>query len=178
MNTTAIKTILIAFASAGLFAHAQTPPTPGLTDSQIIEIVKEANEAEVELAELGQDRGENKEVKEFSKKMEKNHEKGEKDTKKVAKAMNVKAEKSADSRAYEDGTKTKISDLKKLKGKEFDHAFMQEEVNLHQRILDDLNQKLIPTAQSPDLKAHLQATKTHVEEHLNDAKKIQSTLTR
>jgi putative membrane protein len=183
MFKTALKAAVCIIASAGFIAYAQTDSSatsatavPGLTDGQIVAIVKQANESEVDLGKVGKSKADNKEVKEFSKHMIDAHNQGEKDTKEAAKKSKVKAVESADSRMIKDNTKTKISDLKKLKGKDFDRAYIDTQIAMHQTLLNDLNQKFIPSAQSTDVKSLLQNTKSQVEEHLANAQKIQSAL--
>lgn len=180
---TLLKMTLASIASAGLMAYAQTATTKsaasavaGLTDGQIVELVKTANEAEVDLSKLGKSKAENKDVKEFSSHMIDAHNKGEKETKKAAKAAKVKAVESAESKAIKDNAKAKISDLKKLKGKDFDKAYVDAQVTMHETLLEDLNSKYLPSAQANEVKTHLEATKAEVEGHLANAQKLQTTL--
>lgn len=53
---------------------------------------------------------------------------------------------------------------------------MDDQVKNHQMVLNDLKNNLIPSAHDSMLKAHLEMTAKKVEEHLNDAKKIQASL--
>jgi len=175
--TTALNMTLAILASAGLMANAQTPPaTAGLTDGQIVELVKTANEAEVDLGKVGKSKAENRDVREFSKHMIDAHNKGESDIKKAAKNAKVKPVETAESKAIKENAKAKIADLKKLKGKEFDKAYIDAQITMHQSLLDDLNQKFIPTAQATEVKSHLEATKSAVQGHLESAQKLQATL--
>ena len=189
MNTS-LKLTLAAFASTGMMAYAQThsapapaapaaaaPAVAGLTDGQIVELVKTANEAEIDLGKLGKSKAEHKDVKEFSNHMIDAHKKNEKKGKDAAKSAKVKAVESAESKAIKDNAKSKISDLKKLKGKDFDKAFVDAQITMHQTLLDDLNNKFIPAAQATEVKAHLEATKGEVEAHLTQAQKLQTALT-
>jgi putative membrane protein len=191
MNHTAFKMALAALASTGLMASAQTATTTttttapaaatstsGLTDGQIVDLVKIANEGEVDLGKVGKSKAENKDVKDFAKKMVDEHNKGEKDTKEVAKKGKIKAIETQASKDLKNSTKDKISSLKKLKGNEFDKAYIGAQIEVHQAMLDDLNNKFIPAAQNPELKAHLEATKAHVQEHLATAQQLQTTLTK
>ena len=173
MNKNVLKFGLLALCSTGLIAKAQT-----MTDPQITQLMKTANEAEIDMAKVAKSKTDNKQVKDFAKMMIDDHEKNEKDDKKVAKEIKVKPEETDTSKSMKKDSEQKISDLKKLKGKDFDKAYIDEQVTMHQALLDDLNQKLIPAAQSPDLKNYLETTKTHVEEHLSKAKEIQTSLTK
>ncbi len=53
---------------------------------------------------------------------------------------------------------------------------MQTQVDMHKKVLEKLDNTLIPNAKSEDLKAMLETTRTNIEGHLKHAQKIQSTL--
>lgn len=149
-----------------------------LTDAKIVEVMKVANDGEVDLAKMAKSKADNKDVKEFAKKMIDEHKKNDKEVKDVAKKAKVKAQESEASKDLKNMAESKEKDLKNFKGKEFDKAYIDQQISMHQQLLDDLNQKLIPAAQSPELKSYLEATKAHVQEHLSRAQEIQTTLSR
>lgn len=175
-----MKNLIFSLAAIGLMvggaSSAQAQET--MTDAKIVEVMKVANEGEVDLAKMAKSRAEHKDVKDFAKKMIDEHKKSEKEAKDVAKKAKVKAEESTASKDLKNVAKTKEKDLKNFKGKEFDKAYIDQQISMHQQLLDDLNQKLIPAAQSPELKTYLEATKAHVQEHLSRAQEIQTTLSR
>jgi len=182
----------MAVTSFGMFAQAQVaapgapatgPATAGgsavqtpLTDAQIVHIMKTANEGEIDLAKVAKSNAENKDVKEFAKQMIDSHKDGEKGAKDAAKKAKIDMAKNDTSKNLENMIETQRKELKKLKGKEFDRAYIGQQITLHKQLLDDLNQKLIPAAQSPDVKSYLETTKGHIESHLSQAQKIQDSL--
>lgn len=149
-----------------------------LTDAKIVRIMKTANDGEIELAKEAKSKAENKDVKDFAKKMIDEHKENEKEGKDVAKKAKVKPADSEVAKTMENDAKTKKKDLKSLKGHDFDKAYIDQQVTMHQALLDDLNAKLIPAAQSPELKTYLESTKAHVQEHLSRAQEIQTSLNR
>jgi putative membrane protein len=66
--------------------------------------------------------------------------------------------------------------LEALSGAEFDRAYIAHEVEFHQKVLDALDQTLIPNAQSAEMKDVLAQARAKVEAHLNRAKDIQAKL--
>jgi len=66
--------------------------------------------------------------------------------------------------------------LKALKGKEFDKAYVDNEVTYHQAVLDALDNTLIPNASNDELKSLLVKVRPAFVAHLDHAKHIQSTL--
>lgn len=147
-----------------------------LTDPKIIELMKTANEGEVDLANLAKSRAEHKDVKDYAKNMIDEHKKNEKDGKEAAKKAKVKSEDSTASKDLENLADAKEKELKNFKGKEFDKAFIDQQITMHKQLIDDLNKKMIPAVQSPEIKAYLEATKAHVEKHLSRAQEIQTKL--
>ncbi|MGZ3742487.1 MAG: DUF4142 domain-containing protein [Pseudobdellovibrionaceae bacterium] len=171
MNKAKMSMMILTMVSAGLLAKAQT-----LTDGQIIHIMKTANEEEADLGKMAHSRADNKYVKDFAKMMADTHKQSEKDVKDVASKTKIKAVENDISKNLESDTKAKEKDLKKLKGAEFDKAYIDQQITMHQQLLDDLNSKYIPAAQSQELKAYLETTKTHVQQHLSKAQEIQTSL--
>lgn len=147
-----------------------------LDDSHITEIMKTANTGEIDAGKLAKKRATKDSVKTFAEKMVKEHTDNRDKVKTLAKDQDLKMAGSAESKMLEEDAKTKIKDLKKVKGGEFDKAYIGTQVAMHQQLLNDLDQKLIPQAQNPALKSYLEETRSHVQNHLNDAKVIQSEL--
>lgn len=184
MRATKLMMMTLGFGIAGSLALAQpqtqtaTGTAGTLTDGQIMHILKTADEGEVDLGKLAKSRAQNKDVKEFAKQMVDEHKKNEKEGKDIAKKTKVEMTKNDTSTSLEKMVDTEESNLKKLKGADFDKAYIGNQITMHKQLLDDLNQKLIPAAQSPELKTHLENTKSHVEKHLTRAQQIQDSLTK
>lgn len=177
MNKAKLTGIFLTVVCAGFLVQAQTQ-TQTLTDGQIIHIMKTANEEEADLGKMARSKADNKAVKDFAKSMADSHKQSEKDVKDVADKTKIKAVETDTSKNLEKDIEAKEKDLKKLKGAEFDKAYITQQISLHQQMLDDLNSKYIPAAQSPELKAYLETTKNHIQEHLTKAQQIQTTLTK
>ena len=61
-------------------------------------------------------------------------------------------------------------------GEVADRAYITNEVNYHQQVLDAIDNTLIPNAQNADLKALLEQSRPAFAAHLDMAKKIQASL--
>ena len=82
-----------------------------------------------------------------------------------------------DSAEGKSGGDANLTKLQGLTGKEFDKAYIDNEVAYHQTVLDAIDKTLIPNAQNADLKALLEKVRPAIQAHLDMAKKIQSTQT-
>jgi putative membrane protein len=171
MSKVRMSLMILTLVSMGFLAKGQT-----LTDGQIIHIMKTTNEEATDLGKVAKSKADNKYVKEFAVMMIDTHKQSEKDIKEVARKTNIKPVKNETSKNLERDVKTKENDLKKLKGSEFDKAYIDQQIAMHQQLLEDLNSKFIPAAQHQELKTYLETTKTHVQEHLSKAQEIQTSL--
>ncbi len=147
-----------------------------LNDHQIAEVLEEANDAEIDLADLAEDDAEHKEVKEFAKEMMDSHKMNNKEMKMVLKKAKIKPEESEMSKMVKTDSKNKKDLLKKQKDMAFDKMYMEQQVSMHTQLLNDIDTKFIPATQNAALKTHLEATKVHVKAHLEKAKAIQAKL--
>jgi putative membrane protein len=145
------------------------PSTPSLTDEQIAAITDAANSAEIAQAKLAETKSKNAEVKRFAAMMIKHH--GEAKTKQAK--LKLQPADSPDSTALNSDASSTLESLKKDTGKDFDKAYIDAQVDGHQKVLDTINQKLLPNVKNADLKAYLDEIKPRVEDHLKQAKEIQ-----
>lgn len=147
-----------------------------LSDSEIAEVLMTANDAEIDAAKVAKSKASDKTVKDFAEEMVSEHEANEKESKKITKDEKIKAKSNDTAKDLKKEAKEKLSDLKKKSGKDFDLAYIQSQINMHQQLLKDLEQKYIPQAQNTQFKKFLSETKNHVEQHLAKAKEVESTL--
>jgi putative membrane protein len=182
MKKVKMAVLTLALGTLGSFAYGQsqggTAVGGELTDGQIAQVIKTVNEGEVDLGKVARSRAENKDVKEFAKQMVDEHKKSEKQVKDVAKKAKLELVKNDTSKSLEEMVDNQEDNLKKLKGADFDKAYIGHQITMHQQVLDDLNKKWIPAAQSAELKSYLETTKSNLEKHLSHAQQIQNTLSK
>lgn len=162
--------------AAGSTQTASATAQNGMNEGQIAEVVKTVNEAEIDAAKVAQSKASNKAVKEFAKSMIDEHKKNTKDGKHIMHKADVKAESNEMAKEVKEDAKNKMAALKKVKGAEFDAMYMDQQITMHQQVMNDLEQKYIPAAKNPEFKQYLQTTHEHVAGHLAKAKEIQATL--
>jgi putative membrane protein len=154
---------------------APVPPT--LSDAEIARITEVVNSGEIEQAQVAKTKAKDKQVKQFADHMIKEHRKA-----KQAGAKLVKEEKLApeESEIASEIEKEGASTLKTLRSAEagsgFDNVYMDSQATAHQKVLNLLDERLIPSAQDPKLKAELEKSRGMVERHLMEAEKIKASL--
>ena len=170
-----MKTSAIVFAASLLglpsAAAAQKP-----NDAQIAAIVVTANQVDIDAGKLAESQGSSAEVKAFGKQMVTDHTGVNKQAVALVTKLNVKPEDNPTSQNLKSGGEANVASLKTLKGAAFDKAYIDNEVTYHQKVLDALDQMLIPSASNDELKALLVKVRPAFAAHLAHAKKIQGTL--
>lgn len=162
------------FVAAGV-AHAQAP-APSIPDTQIAKIVMTIDEGEIHAGKVAKKHAQNQEVKAFATMMVDRHETNKKELKHFAKKNKIKPEDSDLAKSLKEEAKTAEKDLKRQEKTAFDRAYIKNQIAMHEKALATLRDSLIPSAQNTEFKAHLEKVATHVAEHLEQAKTIETKL--
>lgn len=146
----------------------------GPTDPQIVGIVLAADQIDIDYGKIALSKSENKQVREFANRMVTDHSAVQKDVIALADKLGVKAEDSPTSSNLKSGAADITQKLKKLRGKEFDKFYIDNEVTYHKNVTDAVDAVLIPSAQNGELKAALQDAQPLFLKHLEHARSVQS----
>ena len=152
-------------------AFAQAP-----NDAQIAHIVVTANQVDIDAGKVAEKKGSSADVKAFAKQMVTDHTAVNKQATDLAKKLGVKPEDNPTSQSLKKGGQDNVKKLNGLKGKEFDKAYVDQEVSYHQAVLDAIDKTLIPNAKNAELKALIEKVRPAIQGHLDHAKQIQSKL--
>jgi putative membrane protein len=169
MKTTTLILAAAAFAATGAFAQAPN-------DAQIAHIVVTANPVDIDAGKLAEKKGSTADVKAFGKQMVTDHSGVNKQATALAKKLGVTPEDNPTSQSLKKGGDENLANLKKLKGKAFDKAYVDHEVAYHQAVLDANDKTLVPSAQNAELKGLIEKVRPAFVAHLEHAKMIQSKL--
>ena len=169
--TSALIASLFSIAGTTAFAQASAP-----NDAQIAGIVVTANTVDIDAGKLAQKMSKNKEVKAFAQQMVTDHTGVNKQATALVKKLKVTPEDSDTSKSLKEGGDANIAKLKGLKGKEFDKAYIDNEVTYHQAVLDAVDKTLIPNAKNAELKDTLVKVRPAFVDHLEHAKMIQTSM--
>jgi putative membrane protein len=173
MKNIAFAAVALTFAVASTSAVAQSAAP---SDAQIAGIVVEANTVDINAGKLAEKTSSNKDVKAFAKQMVTDHSGVNKKATALVKKLKVTPESSDTSKSLKDGGDANITKLKGLKGKDFDKAYVDNEVTYHQAVIDALDKTLIPNAKNAELKDMLVKVRPAFVAHLEHAKQIQSAM--
>ena len=169
---TATATGEAAPPQAGTATPSGVAPTEALTDEQIATVTSLANNTEIEQAKLARARSKDEQVLQFAGMMIAHHG----DAQQKQNSMSLGSAESTLSRdMVVEGNET-LKTLKEKTGAEFDRAYMQAQVQAHQKVLDAIEGKLLPSAKREDLKAYLSELRPRVKQHLEQAERTAAAL--
>jgi putative membrane protein len=126
--------------------------------------------AEVALGKLAQQNSNNDQVKNFGAMMVTDHGKANDELMAIAKTKNITLPTAVDA-----DHQKKMDDLSKLKGKDFDKAYVDAMIDGHKKTLD-LMQNEAKNGTDPDLKAFAAKTAPTVQMHLDAINKIHDSI--
>jgi putative membrane protein len=167
MHKTLLSLLIVAGATA---AQAQQGPT----DPQIAHIVVTANQVDIDAGKLAEKRGSTADVKAFGKQMATDHTAVNKQATALVKKLHVRPQSNDTSASLKKGGDENLAKLRKLKGKDFDKAYVDHEVTYHQAVIDAVDKTLLPSASNAELKALIEKVRPALVQHLEHAKHLQS----
>jgi putative membrane protein len=167
-----------ATPAAGNTASASAAPTSGsgsLSDANIVYILDQANAADSARGRLAETKGTSADVKSFGKLMVGEHHALRLQGQQLAKKLNVTPQAPAGDQS-EAQAKAELDSLNAMpKGKAWDKAYIDYEVNYHQQVLQTAT-KALDAAQNQELKDLIKKAAPVIQKHLDRAKQIQQKL--
>jgi putative membrane protein len=145
-----------AIAAVGLLSGAAFAEGAKPTDPQIAHIAYTAGVIDVAAAKQALAKTSNKDVKEFAENMVRDHEAVNKQALDLVKKLKVTPEDNDTSKSLSKNAAAKLDELAKLKGADFDKAYVANEVAYHKAVDGALETLLIPSASNAELKGLLQ----------------------
>jgi putative membrane protein len=166
----------VAVALAGLLAFGGAFAQSGPSDPQIAHIVVTANQVDIDAGKVAEKKGSTKDVRAFGKQMVTDHAAVNRQATALVKKLGVKPEANDTSGSLKKGGDENIARLKKLKGKAFDKAYVDNEVTYHQAVIDAVDKTLLPSAKNAELKGLIEKVRPALVQHLEHARHLQAQL--
>jgi putative membrane protein len=123
---------------------------------QIAHIAYTAGVIDIAAAKQAMTKASNKDVKAFAQDMVRDHEAVNKQALDLVKKLKVTPEDNDTSKTLSKQAADKLAELAKLKGAEYDKAYVANEVAYHKAVNGALETQLIPSASNAELKSLLQ----------------------
>jgi putative membrane protein len=163
---------VIGFIVGGAVLAPATRTSSSLDDSKILEVLEVANTGPLEQGQLAVSRTQTPAVKSFARAMIEDHTDARDEARSVAKRIGVSPAPSPVSNELKALNSQIIIQLRPLQKNQFDRAYMDSQITMQKRVLGLIDDRLIPEAQTAEVKSLLSTTRGHVDEHLEKAEKI------
>ena len=147
-----------------------------VNDAQIAAIVVTANQVDIDAGKLAASLASSSEVKKFGKDMVRDHMGVNKSAVDLVTKLKVTPEDNPTAISLKKGGMENVDNLKTMKGKAFDKAYIDHEVAYHEQVIEAIDKVLIPGAKNDELKALLVKVRPAFVSHLAHAKHLQSTM--
>jgi putative membrane protein len=174
-NTAADTTAAATMADTSAMAASSTTTSGTWSDPNIVAMLDEANAADSSAGAIAATKGTAAAVRDFAKMMMRDHHKLRVDGAALAKKLNVTPAAPGDD-PVPAMAQTETNTLNSTaKGKDFDKAYIDAEVDAHKAVLD-LATKAAGQTQTTELKNLIQKAAPLIQAHLDRAEAIQKTL--
>jgi len=165
-----------AIAALSLLGSAALAQGAKPTDPQIAHIAYTAGVIDIAAAKQAVTKASSKEVKAFAEDMVRDHEAVNKQALDLVKKLKVTPEDNDTSKTLSKQAADKLAELAKLKGADYDKAYVANEVAYHKAVNGALETLLIPSASNAELKSLLQTGLKIFQGHQQHAEHVASAL--
>lgn len=173
IRLTAVAVTLALAVSAAAQAADDAPQAGAFSDAEIVGALQAADQGEMEAGDLGIEKAARSDVKAYANRMKKDHGSHLERVNRIASEQGITGAESEFSSGLRRHSTEMNGALRPLSGADFDRAYMDGMVADHQALLDAIDERLIPSAQDSKLRAELRRTRSTVNEHLREARRIQ-----
>ena len=143
------------------------------TDAELTGFINEFNDAEVEIGQLATTQATDAQVKAFASRIVRDHRALKTEVNRAAQQLNLTSTIPEDDEDVREDHEAGMRDLRaKAKGAEFDEAFVEHEIRMHRKVLDEVKDALGRT-QSADMRALLEKARDGIQGHLTTAEELE-----
>ncbi len=155
-------------------ARRAAPSEAALTDAEVAKILETVNRGEVAQAELAIAKADDPEVRDYAERMRDEHRRALERGQQVARTMDTPPRPSElDQQLFEEGQRT-MATLEGVEGAAFDRQYLDAQVATHRKVLELIDGVLLPSVQSEQLRAEIEAVRPIIASHLDHAERIEA----
>lgn len=143
------------------------------SDAELTGFVNAFNDAEVEVGQLATSKATDAEVKAFASQIVRDHRALKTDVNRTVQQLNITATVPEDDEDLAEDHQAGMRDLRaKAKGAEFDEAFLEHEIRMHRKVLDEVKDAA-GRSQSVDMRTLLEKARDAIQAHLTRAEELE-----
>jgi putative membrane protein len=159
-----------------LFGTLYSQSTPKLSDPEVAHAAVTANQIDIDAGEMAKQKSKNPEIIKFAETMINDHKGVIQQASDLAKKLGVTPKDNDFSKKLTSDSKKTAQSLKTKQGKEFDKAYIDNEVAYHKAVISAVQGVLIPETENAELKKLLENVVPALKAHLQHAEMVQSAL--
>lgn len=164
----------VLFFLAAFLSPVAAQKMPTLSDAEIASVAVVANQNDIDFAKIALKKSKNTKVVDFAKAMIADHQAVIDRAVALVTKLKVTPKDNSVSKQYLANAKTTMKMLHSKSTKNFDKAYVDNEVAYHKAVIAALKTVLIPQSQNDELKTLLQKVLPILETHLHHAEMVQS----
>lgn len=144
-----------------------------LSDEEVASVAVVANQIDIEYAAIAKEKSKDKEVLKFAETMSSDHKAVIAKAVELVTKLGVTPKENAVGKDLQAGAEKTKTMLKSKSGKEFDKAYIDNEVTYHKAVIAAVETVLIPESENAELKALLTSVVPALKAHLAHAEMVQ-----
>lgn len=161
--------LMLTMVLGGTHAKPAVQAKPAIDDATIVAIFDAANTFDIETGTLGSTKGSSAAVRAVGASLVRDHMTVRQQDRDLAKKLGVTPTPPAENPLQAQHTKA-MSDLRAMKGAEFDKAFLDHEIAYHQAVIDAVTKTFLPAIKNAELKAFVEKVAPAFQAHLDMCK--------
>lgn len=147
-----------------------------LTDGEVIAIESTLHDSVIELAELARETAAEAQVRDFAAMVAEHHRHGQQKLDALARTNGMSAVHDDLSNKLAQDTQVTLAELRKRRGRDFDHAYLEAMIKHHRDAIAVVERQLLPSVKSSNVKYHLTTERRILEDELSRAESAMSAL--
>jgi putative membrane protein len=132
-----------------------------------------ANTAEIQVARMAAKKASSSDVKKLAEKLAVDHSKNREEVKALARKLNQPVIPAAGGDITAPDNAATPSDLEGKSGADFDRAFVEHQIRVHQSNIQKLQDQMLPAADNAQVKVYLQKALADMQRHLASLQEVQ-----
>lgn len=168
-----VALLILTLSACGMIQKERTQAAAEeakpLSDDEIVAVLNTLNRGEIRHAELALQKSDNPEVIDVAERILSDHLSLQQRTESVAEQAGLVPQENALSRALEEQAMAITDTLQEATGEEFDRAYLDSQVTMHELALQTVNEDLLPEADDGQLRELLRAAPSGLQRHLDVA---------
>ena len=163
-------------SSAPAPARTDTGASTEASPAAILSQMNVTNTMEIQLSRMAAKQATSPAVKRLATQLVTDHSKNRQEVTALAKKLNVSLTPAAGGDVSASDSAAMPAELQGASGAEFDRAFVQHQIQLHQNNIQKIQSQLLPAVQEPQLTTYLQKTLKALQGHLATLEKTEQQL--